>query len=174
MAYVRKHTPKPPQLPGRCRAGGDLATREMGPCARWIVSDAVQAALQAGRAVVALESTIITHGLPRPINYEMALAAEEQIRNRGAEPASIALLDGRVHIGLSRKELARIADSDPSRTVKVSRGGLAHVLAKGKGWVGGTTVSGTMAIAHRAGIKIFATGGIGGVHRGAESCMCSI
>jgi len=140
------------------------------PGARWVVTDAVQAALQAGRAVVALESTIITHGLPHPINYEMAVAVEEQIRSKGAEPASIAVLDGCVHIGLSRSELARIADSDPSRTIKVSRGGLAHVLAKGTGWVGGTTVSGTMALAHRAGIKIFATGGIGGVHRGAESC----
>lgn len=138
--------------------------------ARWVVTDAVQAALQAGRAVVALESTIITHGLPRPINYEMAVAVEEQIRSKGAEPASIAVLDGRIHIGLTRSELARVSDSDPSHTVKVSRGGLAHVLAKGTGWVGGTTVSGTMALARRAGIKIFATGGIGGVHRGAESC----
>ena len=100
----------------------------------------------------------------------MAVAVEEQIRSKGAEPASIAVLDGRIHIGLTRSELARVSDSDPSHTVKVSRGGLAHVLAKGTGWVGGTTVSGTMALARRAGIKIFATGGIGGVHRGAESC----
>ena len=138
---------------------------------RFVLHDGVQAALQAGRAVVALESTIITHGLPRPLNYEMAVAAEDQIRRVGAEPATIAILDGRVHIGLDKTQLARVADSDPSHTTKVGRGSLAHALSQGMGWVGGTTVSGTMALAHRAGIRIFATGGIGGVHRGAESSM---
>ena len=138
---------------------------------RFVLHDGVQAALHARRAVVALESTIITHGLPRPLNYEMAVAAEDQIRRVGAEPATIAILDGRVHIGLDKTQLARVADSDPSNTTKVGRGSLAHALSQGMGWVGGTTVSGTMALAHRAGIRIFATGGIGGVHRGAESSM---
>ena len=138
---------------------------------RFVLHDGVQAALHAGRAVVALESTIITHGLPRPLNYEMAVAAEDQIRRVGAEPATIAILDGRVHIGLDKTQLARVADSDPSHTTKVGRGSLAHALSQCMGWVGGTTVSGTMALAHRAGIRIFATGGIGGVHRGAESSM---
>ena len=141
---------------------------------RLIVHEGVKAALQAGRPVVALESTIITHGLPRPINYEMAVAAQDQIRRVGAEPATIAILDGRTHIGLDKSQLMRISDSDPARTIKAGRGSLAQVLAQGRGWIGGTTVSGTMALAQRAGIRIFATGGIGGVHRGAESCTFPI
>lgn len=135
------------------------------------VHDGVRAALREGRAVVALESTIITHGLPRPRNYDTAIAAEEAVRAAGAEPATVALLDGVAHVGLDRCQLARIADSDPARTVKTSRANLAHVLAAGSGWVGGTTVSGTMALAARASIPVFATGGIGGVHRGAETSM---
>lgn len=130
----------------------------------------VRSALQEGRPVVALESTIITHGLPRPINYETAVAAEEAVRKAGAEPATIALLDGAAHVGVSRSQLARIAESE-TKLIKASRANLAQVLAKGKGFVGGTTVSGTMALAHLAGIQVFATGGIGGVHRGAESSM---
>lgn len=134
------------------------------------VSAGVRAALQHGRPVVALESTIITHGLPRPINYETALAVEDAVRKAGAEPATIALLDGMAHVGLTTTQLARISDSR-DRVFKASRANLAQVLAKGKGHVGGTTVSGTMALAHLAGIRVFATGGIGGVHRGAESSM---
>lgn len=142
----------------------------MGLPARIVLSEAVQAALHAGRAVVALESTIITHGLPRPVNYDTAVAAEAHVRAAGAEPATIAVLDGYAHVGLSRAQLARVADSPVERTVKASRADLAHVMARGRGYIGGTTVSGTMALAHRAGIRVFATGGIGGVHRGAESC----
>ena len=142
----------------------------MWPSARLVLHEGVEAALQAGRAVVALESTIITHGLPRPVNYEMAMAAEDQVKRAGAEPATIAILDGRAHIGLNKSQLARVAESDPARTIKAGRASLAHVMAQGKGWIGGTTVSGTMALAHWAGIRIFATGGIGGVHRGAELC----
>lgn len=149
-----------------------LARQRMLPSTlRFVLHDGVQAALHAGRAIVALESTIITHGLPRPLNYDMAVAAEDQIRRVGAEPATIAILDGRVHIGLDKAQLARVADSDPSHTIKAGRGSLAHALSQGMGWVGGTTVSGTMALAHRAGIRIFATGGIGGVHRGAETTL---
>lgn len=137
----------------------------------WAVSAAVQAALAGGRAVVALESTIITHGLPRPVNYETALQAEAAVRKAGAEPATIAVLDGVAQIGLSSAQLARIAESPAETTVKTSRANLAQVLAKGHGYVGGTTVSGTMALAHLAGIRVFATGGIGGVHRGGETSM---
>ncbi|WFC96154.1 hypothetical protein MBRA1_002810 [Malassezia brasiliensis] len=134
------------------------------------VSGGVRAALHEGRPVVALESTIITHGLPRPINYKTAVAAEEAVRKAGAEPATIALLDGKAHVGLTRSQLARIAEAKEN-VYKASRANLAQTLAQGKGHVGGTTVSGTMALAHLAGIRIFATGGIGGVHRGAESSM---
>lgn len=133
------------------------------------IGTAVQAALRAGRPVVALESTIITHGLPRPINLDTALAAEAAVRRAGAEPATIAIIDGRANIGLEREQLERVATSE--RALKAGRMSLGHALALGKGWVAGTTVSGTMALAHRAGIRVFATGGIGGVHRGAESSM---
>lgn len=133
--------------------------------------EGVQAALHAGRPVVALESTIITHGLPRPINYDTASAAEDAVRRAGAEPATIAILDGVAHVGLTRSQLAQVSDSDAACTAKVSRANLAQQLAKGRGYVGGTTVSGTMALAHLAGIRVFATGGIGGVHRGAETSM---
>ena len=133
------------------------------------IGTAVQAALRAGRPVVALESTIITHGLPRPVNLDTALAAEAAVRRAGAEPATIAIIDGRVNIGLEREQLERVATSE--RALKAGRTSLGHALALGKGWVAGTTVSGTMALAHRAGIRVFATGGIGGVHRGAESSM---
>ncbi|WFD34478.1 hypothetical protein MCUN1_001319 [Malassezia cuniculi] len=133
------------------------------------IASGVQAALREGRPVVALESTIITHGLPRPINYETALEAEAAVRRGGAEPATIAVIDGVAHVGLDKSQLARVAES--TRALKASRASLAHALALGKGWVAGLTVSGTMALAHRAGIRVFATGGIGGVHRGAESSM---
>lgn len=135
------------------------------------LGEAVRAALQDGRPIVALESTIITHGLPKPINYETAAAAEAAVRKAGAEPATIALLDGAAHVGLTHAQLERIAGSEASTTIKASRANVAAVLAKGRGYVGGTTVSGTMALAHLAGIRVFATGGIGGVHRGGENSM---
>lgn len=133
------------------------------------ITAGVQAALREGLPIVALESTIITHGLPRPTNYETALAAEAAVRRAGAEPATIAVVDGTVHVGLEPAQLAHVADT--TRVIKASRANLGYALALGKGWVAGTTVSGTMALAHRAGIRVFATGGIGGVHRGAESSM---
>jgi len=139
--------------------------------ARIVVHEAVRAALHEKRAVVALESTIITHGLPHPINYKTAVAAEDAIRRVGAEPATIALIDGVAHVGLDCSQLARVAESGPRCTFKTSRASIPTVLARGRGYVGGTTVSGTMALARQAGIPIFATGGIGGVHRGAETSM---
>jgi pseudouridine-5'-phosphate glycosidase len=127
----------------------------------------VATALAEGGAVVALESTITTHGLPRPDNLEAAQMAEAAVREAGAVPATVALHDGRIRVGLSPAELAELADA---RDIpKVSRQNLAGVLTR-PGW-GGTTVSATMIAAHLAGIRVFATGGIGGVHRGGESSM---
>lgn len=109
---------------------------------------------------VALESTVITHGLPRPENLNLALNMEKTIQAHGAKPATIAVLDGKVQIGLTDLQLQKLANLD--NTSKISRRDLASAIIKGRS--GGTTVAGTMCIAHRAGIKVFATGGIGGVH----------
>jgi pseudouridine-5'-phosphate glycosidase len=128
------------------------------------LGEAVAEALAAGRPVVALESTVIAHGLPRPANVEVALAMEEAVRAAGATPATVALLDGRIVVGLSADEIARIGE-EPG-VWKASRRDLAVALARGA--TAATTVAGTLACAALAGIRIFATGGIGGVHRGAE------
>lgn len=126
------------------------------------VSEEVAEALNAGSPVVALESTIIAHGLPHPRNLETAHAIEETIRSGGAVPATVALLDGEVRIGLDEAGLEHIATSDD--VAKVSLHDIGWVLAAGR--PGATTVAATMFAAHRAGISVFATGGIGGVHRG--------
>jgi pseudouridine-5'-phosphate glycosidase len=128
------------------------------------IREDVAAALQAGRPVVALESTVIAHGLPRPQNLETALGMEAAVRAEGAIPATIAILEGRLVAGLSSEQLATFATTDG--IVKVSRADLAAVRAAKQ--TGATTVAATMLIAARAGIRVFATGGIGGVHRGAE------
>lgn len=124
----------------------------------------VAAALAAVRPVVALESTIITHGMPWPANVETARAVEKVVRDNGAVPATIAVLDGRIRVGLSERELGAIGQAKD--VVKASGRDLGAVLAR-KGSAG-TTVSATMLIAAIAGIGVFATGGVGGVHRGAE------
>jgi pseudouridylate synthase len=121
-------------------------------------------ALRGGRPVVALESTIITHGMPFPANAEMAEKVEAVIREEGAVPATIAVLNGRLKIGLPALDLARLATSEDA--LKLSRADLAFAVSAGR--TGGTTVAATMLAAALAGIKVFATGGIGGVHRGAE------
>jgi pseudouridine-5'-phosphate glycosidase len=131
------------------------------------MSEEVQSALQEKRAVVALESTVISHGLPYPTNIEVAQAMESVIRSEGAVPATIAIHDGKIAIGLSQEELIHLATAP--NILKVSRRDLAVTLATGQ-W-GATTVAGTMLCAHQAGIRFFATGGIGGVHRGATSSM---
>jgi pseudouridine-5'-phosphate glycosidase len=132
-----------------------------------LIGSEVQSALDQGAAVVALESTITTHGLPRPDNHAAARMAEDAVREAGATPATVATHDGRIRVGLTADELAELAEA---RDIpKVSRQNLAGVLAQ-DGW-GGTTVSATMIAAHLAGIGIFATGGIGGVHRGGQSSM---
>ena len=128
------------------------------------IREDVAAALQAGRPVVALESTVIAHGLPRPQNLETARAMEAAVREGGAVPATIAILKGQLVAGLSSEQLATFATTDG--ITKVSRADLAAVVAARQ--TGATTVAATMLIAARAGISTFATGGIGGVHRGAE------
>ena len=128
------------------------------------IAPEVRDALAAGRAVVALESTIITHGMPAPRNLETARAVEAAVREAGAVPATIALIDGAIRVGLSAAELDRLASE--KTVAKVSRADLPAVLATGG--VGSTTVAATMICAELAGIRVFATGGIGGVHRGAE------
>jgi pseudouridine-5'-phosphate glycosidase len=125
----------------------------------------VAAALARGRAVVALESTIITHGMPYPQNMDMAQTVEQDIRDAGAVPATIAVMSGRIHIGLSGAELAALAQTPDA--LKLSRADLAACIVSGR--TGATTVAATMIAARLAGIDVFATGGIGGVHRGAET-----
>jgi pseudouridine-5'-phosphate glycosidase len=124
----------------------------------------VRAALAEGRPVVALESTVIAHGLPRPANVEVALAMEAAVRAEGAVPATIAVLDGRIAIGLDQSEIERLGHA--SDVLKASRRDLAPALAHRA--LAATTVAGTLACAALAHIHFFATGGIGGVHRGAE------
>ncbi|NRA98861.1 MAG: pseudouridine-5'-phosphate glycosidase, partial [Rhodobacteraceae bacterium] len=117
-----------------------------------------------GRPIVALESTIITHGMPYPQNLETARRVEAEVRDASATPATIAVLDGKLHVGLTDVELEALAKSRD--VAKMSRADLAVVMAQGR--TGATTVAATMIAAHLAGISVFATGGIGGVHKGAE------
>ncbi len=128
------------------------------------VADEVRQALAEGGAVVALESTIISHGMPYPRNLETAREVEAVVRGRGAVPATIALVEGRLRVGLDGLALEALADGPD--VLKASRRDLAALVARSA--TAGTTVAATMFLAHLAGIRIFATGGIGGVHRGAE------
>jgi pseudouridine-5'-phosphate glycosidase len=132
-----------------------------------ILAAEVEAALAERRAVVALESTVIAHGLPRPDNLALAHELEAAVRAAGAVPATIAMLDGRLRVGLDAAALERIATAPD--IAKCGPGDLAAVAARAG--LGATTVAGTLAIAARAGIRIMATGGIGGVHRGGERSM---
>jgi pseudouridylate synthase len=125
-------------------------------------SKEVAAAKSQGRPIVALESTIISHGLPRPINLEVALEVEDIVRNQGATPATIAIIDGEIFVGLEYEQLYRIANDE--NIVKASTRDLAIVCADGKS--AATTVAATSHIAHLADVEVFATGGLGGVHRG--------
>jgi pseudouridylate synthase len=127
-----------------------------------IVAPKVAEAIAAYGPVVALESTVIAHGLPRPQNIETATRLEQIVRDAGSTPATIAVLDGELCVGLTTKQIERIANSDGIR--KLSTKDLAIAVANK--WKGATTVASTMWIAHRAGIRVIATGGIGGVHRG--------
>ena len=125
----------------------------------------VTAALAQNLPVVALESTIITHGMPYPQNIETARLVEDEVRRSGATPATIAVMNGSIHIGLNPDDLTRLGQA--KGVMKLSRADLAACLAMGD--TGATTVAATMICAHLAGIAVFATGGIGGVHRGAET-----
>lgn len=131
------------------------------------LTDEVQTALQEQHPVVALESTVIAHGLPYPANVEVAAAMEQTIRAEGAVPATIGINRGRIIVGLSQDEVQELATA--SQVQKVSRRDLAATLATGK--LGATTVAGTMLCASMVGIRFFATGGIGGVHRGAATSL---
>jgi pseudouridine-5'-phosphate glycosidase len=128
-------------------------------------SPEVEGALRDNGPVVALESTLITHGLPWPENADTALAMEAAVRESGAVPATIAVLGGRVSVGLSRDQIEMLARRPSGSVRKCSRRDLPIVVARGED--GATTVAATMIVAHRAGIRVFGTGGIGGVHRGA-------
>ena len=130
-----------------------------------VLSETVARALRDGEPVVALESTIITHGLPRPENVQAALSFEQTVAERGAVPATIAVLNGVAHVGLQDDELERLARSDAA--LKLSARDLPVAIAQGAS--GGTTVAATALLASRAGIRVFATGGIGGVHRNAST-----
>ena len=134
------------------------------PAANVVFSRAVADAKARGAAIVALESTIITHGMPYPGNLEMAKSVEAIIREAGAVPATIAVIDGTLHIGLEADQLETLAQTKGA--MKLSRADFAFAIAERR--TGATTVAATMIAAARAGIAVFATGGIGGVHRGAE------
>jgi pseudouridine-5'-phosphate glycosidase len=128
----------------------------------FIYSSQVKKAINQHSPIVALESTVITHGLPQPKNYEVALAMENEVLKENATPATICLMDGAIRVGIDNNELKTL--SQATNSVKVSRKDIAYAVSFGLN--GGTTVSGTMTVAHAGGIKVFATGGIGGVHRG--------
>lgn len=131
-------------------------------------SAAVGQALAQGKPVVALESTIISHGMPYPRNVETALSVEQQVRDNGAVPATIAVIGGKPTVGLTPDQIEYLGKEGLNVT-KVSRRDLPQIMATGRD--GATTVASTMILANRAGIRVFATGGIGGVHRGAENSM---
>jgi len=130
------------------------------------IAPEVAEALSAGRPVVALESTIISHGFPYPANVECAVATEAAVRDSGAVPATIAILDGRPTVGLTAEQIEHLATAGAERITKASRRDIGVLVARAAD--GATTVAGTMIIAALAGIRVFATGGIGGVHRGAQ------
>ncbi len=129
------------------------------------ISEEVKSAIKNHQPVVALESTIISHGMPYPKNVETALNVEQIIRDHGAVPATIAILNGRLKVGLSRDEIEMLGKAGD--VVKASRRDIPFIIAKGLN--GATTVASTMILADLAGIRVFATGGVGGVHRGAET-----
>lgn len=132
--------------------------------AKLYIQDEIAAALQACKPVVALESTVITHGLPYPENVTTALQMETAVRDGGAIPATIAIIQGQIQVGLTQQQIEYLAQRPQTEVRKCSRRDLPVVLAQRQD--GSTTVAGTMILAHQAGIPIFATGGIGGVHRG--------
>ncbi|CAE6468588.1 unnamed protein product [Rhizoctonia solani] len=155
----------------RSSVARNLTTSNSGASGLLTVHPEVQDALAHGQPVVALESTVITHGLNYPENLKTAISCENNVRANGAVPATIALLEGKLHVGLERKQLEVLADVESLKKagkppVKLSRRDIAPAMGLGRN--GGTTIAGTTVIANLAGIKVFATGGLGGVHRGGE------
>ncbi|KAM0737228.1 Pseudouridine-5'-phosphate glycosidase [Formica fusca] len=132
----------------------------------FVYGSEVTTARKNGLPIVALESTIVTHGMPYPDNLNTALKVEDAVRKQGAVPATIGIIDGKVHVGLNNEQLEILSKADSVKTMKCSRRDICFIASNGLN--GGTTVSATMLIAHAADIPIMATGGIGGVHRGAE------
>ncbi|KAI4464699.1 hypothetical protein MML48_3g00015715 [Holotrichia oblita] len=131
-----------------------------------ILSEEVRHGLENGLPIVALESTIITHGMPYPQNIECAFEVEDILRKKGVIPATIAIIEGKIKAGLNKNEVSHLGDIKTSSPIKTSRRDLAYVVSNKRN--GGTTVSGTLIVTGKAGIPIFATGGLGGVHREAE------
>jgi pseudouridylate synthase len=144
-------------------SGGKAAAREMSSDKFMQINPEIASAIAANKPIVALESTVIAHGLPQPLNLETAQRLEQIIRNEDTTPATIAVLRGKLCVGLDSRQLEHLATSADIK--KISTRDLAVACANG--WDGATTVASTMWVAHRAGIKVFATGGIGGVHRGS-------
>ena len=136
------------------------------PSSLFIIKPEVRDALANNRPVVALESTIITHGMEYPVNRDTALAVEKIVRDLGAIPATIAIIEGVIKVGLTSEDIEMLSTEGKKNSRKCSRRDLAFVLANKMN--GSTTVAGTMYLANLAGIRVFVTGGIGGVHRGAE------
>jgi pseudouridine-5'-phosphate glycosidase len=129
-----------------------------------VLDPRIESALEENRPVVALESTVITHGLPYPVNLETAQAMEAAVHQAGAHPAIVAVIQGKIRVGLTSEQLEYLATRPRNQVRKCSRRDLATAIARGED--GATTVAGTMIVAHMSGIRLFATGGIGGVHRG--------
>ncbi|KAF1831719.1 IdgA domain-containing protein [Decorospora gaudefroyi] len=165
-----------PRIALRCtHAASSCSRRHLTNNAFFRVSEEVREALSSKKPVVALETTIYTHGFPYPENVALASLLESVVRTNGGIPATIGILDGVARVGMDPEELIRLASSaGKSDTLKLSRRDLGYVCGMrlaNKSFNGGTTISGTMLLAHLAGIKVFGTGGLGGVHRGAESSM---
>ncbi|XP_037924318.1 pseudouridine-5'-phosphate glycosidase [Hermetia illucens] len=157
-------------ISAKVRADSSIASRRLSTFSNLIdVHPDVRIALNSNRPVVALESTIITHGMPQPQNLETALQVEDIIRSQNVIPATIAIINGRVKVGLDKNELNNLASLGPEMVFKCSRRDLGYVLSKKLS--GGTTVAGTSIIANMVGIRVFATGGIGGVHRDGHISM---
>ncbi|KAI8938988.1 hypothetical protein NX059_004832 [Plenodomus lindquistii] len=167
--------PHPPSTRRAITSSSALAKRHLTNNGFFRVSDEVREALHSNKPVVALETTIYTHGFPYPDNVALASLLESVVRTNGGVPATIGIIDGVARVGLSPEELIKLASSaGKSETLKLSRRDLGYVggmRLTNKLFNGGTTISGTMLLAHLAGIKVFGTGGLGGVHRGAESSM---
>ncbi|MCD6400422.1 MAG: pseudouridine-5'-phosphate glycosidase [Anaerolineales bacterium] len=130
----------------------------------FIIAPVVQHALQEKRPIVALETAVVTHGLPRPVNHELAIHMEAKVREEGAIPATIGVVKGNVYVGLSKEQIDFLANTDDLMKISHRDFAPAHAFQKS----GGTTVAGSIIMSHLAGIKVFATGGIGGVHRGSH------